>query len=59
MERINIKEAAELLRIPAQAVRVLMKKGDLPIGFTYGDGKKAVYVVYRERVEEFMKGASK
>lgn len=59
MNRISVNEAAALLQIPAQAVRVLMQKGELPIGFLYGDGKKAVYVIYRERVEDFMKGAIK
>ena len=59
MNRISVNEAAELLQIPAQAVRVLMQKGELPIGFLYGDGQKSVYVIYRERVEDFMKGASK
>lgn len=59
MNRITVNEAAALLQIPAQAVRVLMQKGELPIGFLYGDGKKFVYVIYRERVEDFMKGAIK
>lgn len=57
MTRISVKDASEMLSIPQQAVRVLMQKNQLPIGFIYeGDGGMFTYVIYRERVEKFMEG---
>lgn len=59
MTRIKIEEAAALLQIPAQAIRVQMRKKKLPIGFTYENKGRFTYVIYKERVEEFINGGQK
>ena len=59
MTRIKLEEAAELLQIPAQAIRVQMQRKKLPIGFIYENKGRFTYVIYRERVEQFMKGETK
>lgn len=56
MTRIKLEEAAEILQMPAQAIRVQMQKKKLPIGFAYENKGRYTYVIYRERVEELMNG---
>ena len=51
MERVTVQEAAEILGISKQAVRVLMQKRKIDIGFVAGDGKKT-YVIFRAKLEK-------
>ena len=55
VERITVKEAAQMMGISCQAVRILMQRKEVNIGFVVGKGKKR-YLIYRERVEESVKG---
>lgn len=61
MERITVTEAARMLGISPQAVRVQMQRGILPIGKVFEGitGEKSMYLIYRERVERFMNGEEK
>ena len=52
--RISIKEASEMLGIPAQAVRVLMEKGKLPIGEVMEGRKRKTYYIFKERTEAYL-----
>ena len=52
MERISVGEAAEMMGISKQAVRVLMQKKAINIGFIVQGKDKKRYLIYRERVEK-------
>ena len=57
-DRITVGEAAEMLSMNPQRVRVLMQRGKLPIGIadrTEGD-KSYTYYIYRGRVTAFLNG---
>ena len=49
MERISIEEAARMLGMSKQAVRILMNKKQVDIGFVTGEGRKT-YVIFREKL---------
>lgn len=53
MERITIEEAAKLLGISKQSVRLLMNKKKIDIGFVTGDNRKT-YVVFREKINRLV-----
>ena len=53
MERISIEEAAKMLGMSKQAVRILMNKNQVDIGFVTGDGRKT-YVIFREKVNKLI-----
>lgn len=53
MERISIEEAAKMLGMSKQAVRILMNKKQVDIGFVTGDGRKT-YVIFRENVNKLV-----
>lgn len=53
MERITIEEASELLGMSKQAVRMLMQKKEIDIGFVTGTGKKT-YVIFRAKVNKLI-----
>ena len=52
MERITVKEAAQMMGISKQAVRVLMQRKAINIGFIVQGKDKKRYLIYRERVEK-------
>ena len=58
MERITVEEAAELMGMSKQAVRLLMQKKKIDIGFVTGDGKKT-YVIFREKLNRLVGKESK
>ena len=51
MERITVNEAAELLGISKQAVRVLMERNVLEIGMVV-DGKRKRYLIFKEKLAQ-------
>lgn len=54
--RIKVKEAADMLGMDIQTVRILMQKERLPIGFAEKvNGEKWTYFIYLEKVNEFLK----
>ena len=53
MERISIEEAANLLGVSKQAVRLMMQKKEIDIGFVTGTGKKT-YVIFRAKVNKLI-----
>lgn len=56
MERITIREAAQILGIAEGMVRYHMRENHLPIGAALkGKGRMYHYLVYREPLMEFVK----
>lgn len=55
-ERISVTEAAQMLSMTPQLLRLSMQRGQLPIGMVLGEGKRLTYVIYREKVEKFIEG---
>lgn len=51
MERITVNEAAGLLGISKQAVRVLMERNVLEIGMVV-DGKRKRYLIFKEKLAQ-------
>lgn len=57
-ERLTIKEASEMLGLPQQAIRILIKRGKLPIGIAEvvkTGGLRTTYYIQRSLVIEFLK----
>lgn len=50
MERIKVEEAAKMLGISKQAVRILMEKNVLEIGIVVG-GKRKRYLIFKEKLD--------
>ena len=57
-DRISVSEAAEILSMNEQKVRVLMQRGKLPIGIAdrSEEDKSYTYYIYRGRVTAFLNG---
>lgn len=59
-DRISVDEAAEILNMNKQKLRILMQKGKLPIGVAYKSEQKGgdsySYYIYKWRVMAYMKG---
>lgn len=55
MERITVKEAAEILDMPHQAVRAGLEQGVLPIGVAI-KRNRWTYYIYREKLEAWLEG---
>ena len=53
MERVSIEEAAKMLGISKQAVRMLMQRKEVDIGFVTGSGRKS-YVIFREKLNKLI-----
>lgn len=51
MERIKVEEAAKMLGISKQAVRILMEKNVLEIGMVV-DGKRKRYLIFKEKLAQ-------
>lgn len=58
MERITIEEAATMLGVSKQAVRLMMQKKEIDIGivvnsFSLG-GSRKTYIIFREKVNKLV-----
>ena len=56
MERIRIKEAAEILGVSEQYVRIGIQRGWLPIGSCVKVHSKWCYHIPKERFEAYLRG---
>lgn len=59
LTRITVNEAAEALGMCADSVRYMVKKGTLPIGRCMEGRGRTTYYLYREFLEQYMKGERK
>lgn len=57
MERMTVKQAAQLLHINEIGVRVLLQQGRLPIGYAVQrpNSTRFTYYVFRELTEAYVK----
>lgn len=54
---VTVKEAAERLGIPAASVRILMKRGKLPIGIaTQLTGERYTFYISEEMLDRYIRG---
>jgi len=56
-ERISVGEAAKMLSMSEQSVKILMQRGKLPIGNALKTKSVYAYFIYKGRVEAYLKGA--
>lgn len=54
--RVTVKEAAELLGVSEQFVRIGMQRDKLPIGTAVKLSTKCTYHIPRERLNAYLKG---
>lgn len=55
--RISVEEAAFRLQIPAQAVRLLMQSGKLPIGECIKTSSRWTYYIWEEKLENYIESS--
>lgn len=56
MERVKIREAAELLGVSQQFIRIGMQRNQLPIGTAVKLSSRWTYYIPRERLDAYLKG---
>ena len=52
-DRISVSEAADMLGMWEQQVRILMKRGELDIGHIRQTNRRCTYYIYKNKVEEW------
>ena len=50
MERVSIEEAAKMLGVSKQSVRLLMQRKKVDIGLVVDSGAKKIYIIFREKL---------
>ena len=53
-ERVSMREAAQLLGMSPQGVRIMMQKKAVNIGFVVENTEKKTYVILRERLNRVL-----
>ena len=56
MKRISTKEAARMMGIGEQAVRMLCQLGKIPGAICYGPKHHRTYIITDEQIKKIMKG---
>lgn len=56
--RLTVDEAAKMLNITPQMLRIAMQREKLQLGFVFGEGKRKTYVIYRDKVEKILSGGN-
>jgi len=56
MKRITTKEAAQMLNVGEQAVRMMIQLGKIPGAFCYGSKNHRTYILTDEQIKKIMKG---
>ena len=59
MRRVTIKEAARLMQLPEQAVRVLIQLGRISGATYYGTGKRRTYYITDEQIYNMTRGGTR
>lgn len=59
MDRITIKEAAQMMDCGEQQVRVLCQHGKIPGAFCTGPKHRRTYYIYRDQIENLTKGETR
>ena len=56
MKRITTKEAAQMLNVGEQAVRMMCQLGTIPGAICYGPKHRRTYIITDEQIKNLMKG---
>lgn len=56
MKRITTKEAAQMLNVGEQAVRMMIQLGKIPGAICYGSKSHRTYILTDEQITNLMKG---
>ena len=54
MERISIEEAATMLGVSKQAVRLMMQRKAVDIGLVVNSGSRKTYIIFREKLNRLV-----
>lgn len=58
MKRITIKEAARMMNVGEQQIRIMVQLKKIPGAFCYGPKGRRTYIITDEQVTNLMKGVS-
>lgn len=56
MKRITIKEAARMMNVGEQQIRVMVQLEKIPGAFCYGPKGRRTYIITDEQITNLMKG---
>lgn len=59
MKRISIREAARMLNVGEQAVRMMVQLDKIPGAICYGSKNHRTYILTDEQIKNLMKGESR
>ena len=54
--RLTIKQAAEIMNVGEQQLRIMIQRGKIPGAFYGGSKERRSYFITREQVERLMRG---
>ena len=57
MKKITTKEAARMMDVGEQAIRMMIQLGKIPGAICYGSKNHRTYILYDEQIKNLMKGA--
>lgn len=58
MKRISIREAARMMNVGEQQIRMMVQLEKIPGAFCYGPKARRTYIITDEQVNNLMKGRS-
>lgn len=58
MKRITIKEAARMMNVGEQQIRIMVQLEKIPGAFCYGPKGRRTYIITDEQVTNLMKGVA-
>lgn len=58
MKRITIKEAARMMNVGEQQIRIMVQLEKIPGAFCYGPKGRRTYIITDEQITNLMKGVS-
>lgn len=59
MKRITTKEAAQMLNVGEQAIRMMVQLEKIPGAICYGPKSRRTYIITDEQIKNLMKGVER
>ena len=56
MKRVSVEDASKQIGIPVNGIRVMVRRGLLPIGLAFNGGKRTTFYLYQELIDEYLEG---
>ena len=56
MKRVTTKEAAKMMNVGEQAIRMMIQLGKIPGAICYGPKHHKTYILYEEQIQNLTKG---